>query len=363
MLVRRIDGGSWQSLQSHPYDSEDALETIVSQMPGLMPDGTTRGTAVARQVALPPAGTADIVGISTDGEIVLVECKLRSNPEIRRTVVGQVLAYASALSNMSFPTFAEAFERASGASLGGALQTAAREHGSPLLDTDLASARATMEQNLASGRFTLVIAVDVITDELKAIVQFVNSHTIPDLQILAMELHHYTHGDTEILLPITYGQESVDLKESRSHQPTTEARLFSELARLCPSRQAVDAVRQIYDWSRDHDADFYWSPGKNAGVTANFLVGTERVYPWSCYASAKPYMSINFGYIVNKLPEEKLERFKDDLERIAGVPQILAGIRQSGFNKYPSLQLAPIFGQDGASDIMIGALGRLIGAE
>jgi hypothetical protein len=46
---------------------------------------------------VPPVRSADVVAVSADARIWIVECKLHSNPEIRRHVVGQILAYAAGL--------------------------------------------------------------------------------------------------------------------------------------------------------------------------------------------------------------------------------------------------------------------------
>ena len=54
-------------------------------------------------------GKADVVIVDASGDITVVECKLAANPEIRRRVVGQLLAYASAIWQMSFEEFDDAF--------------------------------------------------------------------------------------------------------------------------------------------------------------------------------------------------------------------------------------------------------------
>ena len=56
-------------------------------------------------------GKADVVIVEASGDITVVECKLRANPEIRRHVVGQLLAYSSAIWQMSYAEFDDAFRR------------------------------------------------------------------------------------------------------------------------------------------------------------------------------------------------------------------------------------------------------------
>ncbi len=89
------------------YPNEEALEQLLAASPDLLPGASAGPMVVARQVQT-GAGPADLVGIGLDGSVLLVECKLRANPEIRRAVVGQLFAYASALWQMPIEDFEQA---------------------------------------------------------------------------------------------------------------------------------------------------------------------------------------------------------------------------------------------------------------
>ena len=67
----------------------------------LLPD--TAPSAVVEEFWIPEAGTVDLLVVDRTGGLTLVECKLRANPEIRREVVGQILAYAGGLSHRTVP--------------------------------------------------------------------------------------------------------------------------------------------------------------------------------------------------------------------------------------------------------------------
>src|SRR5215212_8339546 len=96
LLMRRVGQGAWHAPEVNAYPNEDALEQLLAASPDLLPRASSGPMVVARQVQT-GAGPADLIGIGLDGSVLLVECKLRANPEIRRAVVGQLLAYASAL--------------------------------------------------------------------------------------------------------------------------------------------------------------------------------------------------------------------------------------------------------------------------
>src|SRR4051794_35475938 len=101
MLIRPLGSGTWRSPDVTRYPDEDAIQALLAQSPELVPGiGSTR-LAVAREVSL-SAGYVDLVVVAPDGAITLVECKLKANPEIRRHVIGQILAYAATLWELSY---------------------------------------------------------------------------------------------------------------------------------------------------------------------------------------------------------------------------------------------------------------------
>jgi hypothetical protein len=109
-MVRR-DEKNWRPMSVHPYGNEDELQRLLYETPSLLPGISSRGIA-ARGIEVPGVGFVDLVVIDVDGSIALVECKLRSNSQIRREVVGQILAYASGLWRMPYLDFEARFTRA-----------------------------------------------------------------------------------------------------------------------------------------------------------------------------------------------------------------------------------------------------------
>ncbi len=101
MLVRRAGEPAWRSPTVTTYSNERAIQTIIEQAPHLLLPGSDESRlAVATELAL-EAGYVDVVGVGADGAITLAECKLKANPEIRRHVIGQILAYASGLGGLT----------------------------------------------------------------------------------------------------------------------------------------------------------------------------------------------------------------------------------------------------------------------
>lgn len=200
VLIRQ-GGGEWRAPSSSAYAAEDALQDLLSKYPQLIP-GVQPGSMACREFQT-DAGRTDIVVVEPDGSIILVECKLDNNPQVRREIVGQLFDYASRLGEMGVDEFDAQWARRTGASL-----FAAQD----FTDVDL---REALAQNLAASRFRLIIAVDAINPQLRRIVEYLNRITRDDTTIVAVEYARYVDGDVEILTPQTYGEDLAEVKTAR----------------------------------------------------------------------------------------------------------------------------------------------------
>jgi hypothetical protein len=67
-----------------------------------------------------------------------------------------------------------------------------------LIDWNSETFRSAVSDNLTTGRFRLVFALDQITEELKYIVEFLNVHTSAGLQVLAVEIGYVHDSGVQI---------------------------------------------------------------------------------------------------------------------------------------------------------------------
>jgi hypothetical protein len=274
MLIRRDGGdGLWHEPHTTAYTNEAELRDLLAETPSLLP-GVDEGAVAGKEVAISGAGSADVVIVDGGGEITVVECKLRANPEIRRQVVGQLLAYSSAIWRMSFADLDEAFRRSQAQqSLSDALASGD--------DLDEEEFRRAVEDNLMSGSMRLIIAVDEITDELKRIVSYLNSHTTPNVELLALEMRRAADEGVEVLLPAIYGEESARTKRTRT---TRGGRLDREtlLASIREqSELAADAAEAILDWAdREPRLEVRYTPARCSVETAGRLLLRFAATAW-----------------------------------------------------------------------------------
>lgn len=201
MLLRR-DSESWHAPAISGFSNEARLEHILASHPSLIP-GVSGDARIRRQFPT-GAGQADLVVVDEDGAVTVVECKLAANPQVRREVVGQVLDYAAQLWRMPLDDFLSRWQKGQHPPLSEGLEPGA----GALLDG--------VAESLASGRFNLVLAVDQINDELRAMVEYLNEVTLASTGVMALQLAYFTDHDVEYLLPSVFGAELLGAKQKKA---------------------------------------------------------------------------------------------------------------------------------------------------
>lgn len=356
LLMRKQGDLSWHAPQVTAYTNEEALEALIAQSLHLLPGLADAEMVVVRQLTL-PVGYVDMVGIDSNGDIIIVECKLKKNPEIRREIVGQVLAYASALWRLSYEEFDYAFAAKSGMSLTQRVSELIKQ------DWDEEAFRIAVATNLAQGRFRLVIVVDQITPELKNIVLYLNQHTNADLQILALELGYIADEGVEMLIPAVYGAESALSKQAKPAGQVLDAEgVLSALEQLCTPAGAR-AARRIYAFIKQRGATFKPSMGKLPAASARFIVRGKLIAIISLneWPQGQGGCTVYFSNLLNVgVPVELLKDFAARLRQIPGSAKPLAILENGEFNRQPTLSLDQVLSDDSAVTILEAALSELL---
>lgn len=354
-IVLRRPGGSWRQPEVGSYTNEKGLQQILLETPTLVPGV---GPAVAvDEMTFPNSGTVDIAIVEPSGSITLVECKLAKNAEVKRAVVGQIMSYAAAAWRATYEEFDQWFSQRAGASLAASVALVAEANGLPW---DPEEFRASVVENLSIGRFRLFIVVDRITDELKGIVEYVNTHTTPELELLALELSYVADGDIEILMPQTHGEESARLKLS-SKEPRKRWSVddvlgaFGELS----GSTGLDAIRALRDDIVARGGKVYPGKGQYPTMSAYISVGGNMRAPWAAYADPSgptaPRVSLNFGSLKKSLSEERVESLLRELEGISALAPYLDEVRDKSFESYPSIPITAL-GSPGVMERLLAAM-------
>lgn len=351
LLIRRGDG-EWHEPEVSRYENERALQDLVMKSPSLLPGMTPM--AIVDEFSIPGIGSIDLVGVGPTGEITVVECKLRANPQIRREVVGQVFAYAGGLWKMPYEQFAANFERRARVPLIDALS----ELGEGQVDEP--TLRLEIGRRLEEGDLRLIITVDEITPELRTIIEYLNEHTVNAVQVLALELGFAKEGDLELLIPSVYGEETASRKARSTAVNQWTAASFAEAL----ERVDDDAVKAFIERLLDHGAEQGHAPnygtGRNPTLSYFYLLGGQSRSLWQVVLHENgPHLVISFGSIL-KWSLERATRLLADLTASPELAAALVAMSADDLNRYPSIPITTALADKKVQDQFFASLDALI---
>jgi hypothetical protein len=266
-ILFRKKGQNWQPARELAYSSEAHLQKMLYDSPELIPvhGGEKVARVFIREAGLPGSGSTDLVGVDEKGKIYIVECKLATNPENRRKVIGQILEYAAYLWGMAFEDFAQLF-------------TSREKKSLEQLLTEKVPAEWAYEEfrqaiagNLESGSFHLFIAVDEINEELERIIAYLNRGG-PGIGLQAIELNLYGEGEMEILVPELHGQAPEPPGTRGSVRiDITEPDFLKELGRNA-TPELVEFAKWVILRAKEHQLELDW---KQAGPLLKYRDGSS----------------------------------------------------------------------------------------
>jgi hypothetical protein len=198
--VWRNDGDGWDVLEPAKYADEAHLHDLIEQAPQVLPlSGSPELIVVGREVACGP-GSADLVAVEKTGRPVVIEVKLRKNPEARRAVVAQVLSYASYLRGLTVEGFESILQpyltKVNASSI---VDRVVGEDQSGLFDPE--SFRETLAGALETGGFRLVLVLDAAPADLVQLVGYLEEVSSEQIAVDLVVVSSYSVGATQLLVP------------------------------------------------------------------------------------------------------------------------------------------------------------------
>ena len=334
--------GKISPIESRRFEQEADLESYLEQFPDLIPldlagDHPAKLICIGRQVTA-GSGALDLLFIDAAGLVTIVEAKLATNSEVRRTVIGQIVEYASIVRQWS----AEQIERQANAYLKKmgqfsdlyaalALSSPASDAEPPEYVTPLKDAfRARIEDNFRKGRIRLVIAVDELVEPLRTTVKFLNESSKFDLMVL--QLREFDLGrERRIFIPYLVTD------PGKPQPPMWDEKSFLDDARQRRSQQEFDVIRGLYDLAGDQRQ---FGRGTSGGSF------TYRVSPdgkrWYSLITVYNYYGVQLplGQLSSSgVPREIIAEFRD---RLNAIPGIHIPEDEVTLGKYPGIQFEPL---------------------
>ena len=232
-IYTREQHGRLEPLVGERFAREDELQALIAEHPELLdgtqmrPDDPRRWILVSREQGIAeesdaaPRWAVDHLLVDQDAVPTLVEVKRGRNPEIRRTVIGQMLEYA-AHAAWTADTLRRAFEESTedpDAELGKLL----RPDGDDEPDADGFWER--VATNLAAARLRLLFVADDIPDELERVVEFLNAQ-MPRIEVLAVEIKQFKGDSRQTLVPRVLGRTAASPRSQRTRRSKLDRESF-----------------------------------------------------------------------------------------------------------------------------------------
>ena len=256
-----------ERLEQQPFVSEDELQQLIAAYPELL-DGEqmrpgdprrwiliTREQGIAETPGEHDRWAVDHLIIDQEAMPTLVEVKLRSNTEIRRTVVGQLLEYAAhAAQTWSADELRREFRESTSARGGdpdselAALLQVENEPEADLFWEQVA-------ENLDARRLRLLFVADEIPAELARVTEFLNAQML-NIEVLAVEIKQFKGASGQALMPRVIGRTSSLPKPST---PSPRRKLTRDMFRQeLGSDVARSAAERLLDAAQESGATLFW---------------------------------------------------------------------------------------------------------
>ncbi len=191
----------WRLESPEVFDDEEALHGLVIDNPELLPlYGSPRLTVLGKEVVL-GNGYADILAVEPSGRPVIIEVKLGRNPEARRAIVSQIIAYAAFLHGFDVDALEQGPLRRHLADAGhqSILDAVRAQYQGGSVDPG--SFITSLQESLNTGSFRLVFVLDDVPAELERIVAYLETVTVPQLTIDLITLRTYEINEALVALP------------------------------------------------------------------------------------------------------------------------------------------------------------------
>lgn len=353
-ILVRTDGGQWLEPVERGFGYEADLQRILVEHPQLIP-GVGAGAVASREFQS-GAGPADIVVVGSDGTLTLVECKLATNRDVRRVIVGQMFDYASGFFNMHIDEFERRWELGKKGTLEGTF-------GNP-------EVRDAVAGNLRDGCFRIVLAVDAINSSLKRIVGYLNAMSGPQTSVIAVEYTRMYGSGVEVLMPRTYGLE-LAIEKVAAAEKNKERWTLEQNRRWIEENDAGNLTRfqVMVDSAAKAGIPFVGSPvGFKSEVPAGGLqmvlpsgdgVGTVYLYHYRGKSTSIEFNFTAGAETLNREAEAKrrFDEFLDQLTIIPAAHRAAETLRGSYANRRPNVRLSELSEED--IQHLVDALGRL----
>jgi len=330
-------GRKWNKIADSSYEDEAHLQDLLYKTPDLIPiedlgEDEVPLKVCIKEAGLPGSGNPDLIGLDERGRIAIIECKLATNPDVKRKVIGQILEYAAYLWRMSYDDFDEIVVNREGEHLVDLMRRRVVDEATEG-EWSEDSFREAVAAALRDGNFRLIIAIDALNDELRRTIQYLNSRGPASFEIYALEVKFFADEAVELLVPRLFG---IVTKPPLPKRRKWDEEQFFRKAMEDNREDIVASMQELYKFAEAEADQTWWGTGKQTGSFAFHLIRQDRVISvFTVYTSGS--LMLSFGQMKDRVPVDTLKRFVAKLREIPGLRDL-----KEDFSKWPSYKIAKV---------------------
>jgi hypothetical protein len=345
-VIWRHKDKNWEIATGKLYKDEAQLQSFLAEYPMMIPfedvsDEIHHPRIMLKEVELPGSGVVDLIGIDEEGIVSILECKLATNPEIKRKVIGQVLEYASFLWQKPYSFLDEISNKQKEKPLADAMNESLSDES--LQDWNKADFVQATSDCLLNGSFRIIVVVDVINDELRHTIEYLTEGP-SRLQIYALELTYFASEGQEILVPHLYGAiaPTKPLLQVGPRFAWNSDRFFEDISARELNKEEEARIRQLLQFSEENADHIWWGHGRDKGSFSFHIIKEEKTYSFfTVFSDGK--IQFNFGWLLRRIPEDLLIQYRNGLQLISSLKDINI---KDNFNTWPSVRVSRAFSSE-----------------
>ena len=343
-----VQNGKVLEMTETEYESEDLLQELLATHPKLIPGdqidsaNPRKWLFIEREVGVPGEEkganrwSLDHLFLDQDAVPTLIEVKRSSDTRIRREVVGQMLDYAAnAVVYWPVENIRLSFEARCETEGSNPDDVLAEFLG----DRDPDDFWKLVKTNLQAGRVRLLFVADVIPDELRRIVEFLNEQMDP-ADVMAVEVRQFVSGEVQTLVPQVYGASAA--AQSRKSGGGRAKRKWDEDSILAEIKDQHGDVgdrvaRRFVKWLHENCGHFDFGEGMITGSMYGYVVRDGQNH---CPASLQTsgMITIEFHENSKRPPFSDRDLRLEYLKKLNAIPGVK--IDEERVDSYPSIKFS-----------------------
>ena len=336
IFTRSDSAGEFEPIKEDSFGVEDELQELVADHPELLvgeqitPGDPRRWILVTREMGIPDSPdtgnrwSLDHLLIDQDAVPTLVETKLRSNHEINRGIVGQMMSYAAHATKTWRASEVRRIFESRVPDPEAALAQLLQLEGAPDADAFWADVAV----NLEAKRLRLLFVADAIPNELATAIEFLNEQ-MPNIDVAAIEIKRYKFKGRETIVPRVVRESTWNNTDGRSGRNLTMAQIMDHFE----DDRVQDAAKRLLSVARAQGALISPSRTGFSIRTRCPLYGRPLTVAWIYPPSSPGWMAtkdFTFGagngdgnggvFGMDDLPQEVEEQLQDWVDEFGEDP-------------------------------------------